>query len=442
MIHQIIEWVVMNVKTNQVFNGVIGAGILSTVVLSWKTVLNWIRNAIARYLTVSWRVTNEHETLYNNFVGWTKKANMYKSSRRQVVTENQDVTEHIPSSGFEISKKDNITVQADNDTYFFWYKCLPVVMRSSYKPRDNSEKFIKEIVLTFYFRGTNFLKNIQVEFSKHLVEVKDSKKLTVVRWFSPSTYVDNNTSYELKRSLDKVYLPKGIKEDLLMDLLAFKNMKAKYIEHGVAYKRAYLIAGNPGTGKTSLIKAIASYLDVPKLQIMDVGSLQGRFTEAYANCSTPAVIAIEDIDASNVDTKVRSNSENPLDNKSSLSLSSLLNSLDGLVTKNNAIVVMTTNHLDKLDPALVRPGRVDKIIHLDYLTYEEGIEMMEFYGWDKDKSVKLIDDTFEKKEGQYLVPAAIQELNFKLAFQNIYNETKANFVDNVPDAKIQSTQVQ
>ena len=65
--------------------------------------------------------------------------------------------------------------------------------------------------------------------------------------------------------------------------------------------------------------------------------------------------------------------------KDKLNLSGILNVLDGVVDAPNRLLVMTTNHPEKLDPALIRPGRVDKKFHLSYLVGEQAVRMAAHY---------------------------------------------------------------
>ncbi|GMP82430.1 hypothetical protein CsSME_00036735 [Camellia sinensis var. sinensis] len=147
--------------------------------------------------------------------------------------------------------------------------------------------------------------------------------------------------------------------ELIDDLDRFVKRRKFYKRVGKAWKRGYLLYGPPGTGKSSLIAAMANYL---KFHIYDLEltSLQSnselrRLLVATANRS---ILVIEDIDCSS-----------DFDNRQ-LTLSGLLNFIDGLWSScgDERIIVFTTNHKDRLDPALLRPGRMDMHIHMSYCT--------------------------------------------------------------------------
>ncbi|KAG8368214.1 hypothetical protein BUALT_Bualt15G0021900 [Buddleja alternifolia] len=174
-----------------------------------------------------------------------------------------------------------------------------------------------------------------------------------------------------------------IKNMIIDDLDMFLKRKEFYRKVGKAWKRGYLLYGPPGTGKSSLIAAIANYLnfDVYDLELTDLrcNSDLRRLLIATANRS---ILVVEDIDAS-IDLSERKKAEarppkgmypyqyNQGSQASfSVTLSGLLNFIDGLWSScgDERIIIFTTNHIEKLDQALLRPGRMDVHIHMSYCT--------------------------------------------------------------------------
>ena len=132
-----------------------------------------------------------------------------------------------------------------------------------------------------------------------------------------------------------------------------------YAARGVPWRRGYLFHGPPGTGKSSLIRALASELalDIASLDIGRSTLTDDDLREAMIGAPDKALIAIEDVDA--VFTR-RGHGEKP----AGVSFSGLLNAIDGYAAQEGRALVMTTNHRERLDPALIRPGRVDVHVEL------------------------------------------------------------------------------
>ncbi|EEF38172.1 ATP binding protein, putative [Ricinus communis] len=182
------------------------------------------------------------------------------------------------------------------------------------------------------------------------------------------------------------------KQELINDLITFTNGKEYYAKTGKAWKRGYLLYGPPGTGKSSMIAAIANFLsynvyDIELTAVADNTELRKLLTDI----SSKSVVVIEDIDCSLDLTGQRKKKDDnkkkdPLENleknndsnhqddgkKSKVTLSGLLNFIDGLWSASGGerIIIFTTNHKEKLDPALIRSGRMDHHIELSYCKIE------------------------------------------------------------------------
>ncbi|VVA27250.1 PREDICTED: AAA-ATPase [Prunus dulcis] len=167
-----------------------------------------------------------------------------------------------------------------------------------------------------------------------------------------------------------------LKKTVLEDLDRFVKRKEFYQSVGRAWKRGYLLYGPPGTGKSSLIAAMANYLkfDVYDLQLTHLKT-DMELRKVLLSTSNKSILVIEDIDCSQPGVQDRKNANGirkPELEGNQLTLSGLLNFIDGLWSScgEERIVVFTTNHKSKLDPALLRSGRMDLHIHMSYCTYE------------------------------------------------------------------------
>ncbi|KAJ6793453.1 AAA-ATPase-like [Iris pallida] len=180
-------------------------------------------------------------------------------------------------------------------------------------------------------------------------------------------------------TFETVAMDGGLKRELTEDLERFVGRKEYYKRVGKAWKRGYLLYGPPGTGKSSLVAAMANFLrfDVYDLELTEVRS-NSELRSLLTSTANRSILVVEDIDCSvelgagvgpREGSKSRE-SDSDSGNDKKVTLSGLLNSVDGLWSScgDERIIVFTTNHKDRLDPALLRPGRMDVHVHMGYCT--------------------------------------------------------------------------
>jgi mitochondrial chaperone BCS1 len=193
-----------------------------------------------------------------------------------------------------------------------------------------------------------------------------------------------------KRALSSVVLDPGIKERVIGDARDFLASRAWYARRGIPFRRGYLLYGAPGSGKTSLIHSLAGELnlDVYIISLSQSGMDDGRLAELIADLPEQCIALMEDIDAafhcglnrdSITSTSATDPSGKPIDSSqalnpnsnateqhsgSQITLSGLLNALDGVGAQEGRILFATTNKYSALDPALCRPGRMD--LHVEF----------------------------------------------------------------------------
>jgi mitochondrial chaperone BCS1 len=152
------------------------------------------------------------------------------------------------------------------------------------------------------------------------------------------------------------------------DINKFLESAQWYVDKGVPYRRGYLFYGPPGTGKTSFTEVIAGVMGMD-VCYLNLGSenLDDDSVNTALNTAPPrSIILLEDIDALFVGREaVTKNTQKQI------SFSGLLNALDGVRSQEGRIVFMTTNHPEKLDPALMRPGRADFHALINYGSYDQ-----------------------------------------------------------------------
>ncbi|XP_062232278.1 AAA-ATPase At3g50940-like [Phragmites australis] len=181
-------------------------------------------------------------------------------------------------------------------------------------------------------------------------------------------------------TFDTLAMDQKLKQSIIDDLNRFIKRKDYYKRIGKAWKRGYLLYGPPGTGKSSLIAAMANHLrfDIYDLELAEVRS-NSDLRRLLVGQSNRSILVVEDIDCT-IELKQReegeahdkSNSTQENKGEEKITLSGLLNFVDGLwsTSGEERIIVFTTNYKERLDPALLRPGRMDMHINMGYCTPE------------------------------------------------------------------------
>uniref|UniRef100_A0ACD5XW68 Uncharacterized protein n=1 Tax=Avena sativa TaxID=4498 RepID=A0ACD5XW68_AVESA len=228
------------------------------------------------------------------------------------------------------------------------------------------------------------------------------------------------------------------KESIKADLRDFADGSAFYERTGRAWKRGYLLYGPPGTGKSSMIAAMANFLgyDVYDLELTEVSS-NAELRKLLMKTTSKSIIVIEDIDCS-VDltnraalppapTKPRPSMDGTVDQDAagaasgrSITLSGLLNFTDGLWSccGSERIFVFTTNHIEKLDPALLRSGRMDMHVFMSYCSFPALKILLKNYlcfqgDADDDCGAEVMSGLEEWIDAAEITPADVSEVLIK-----------------------------
>ena len=223
---------------------------------------------------------------------------------------------------------------------------------------------------------------------------------------------DDITRSMKKRSMETVFIDENIKKDIMDSLDAFVSNREWYDDNFIPYHYGILLHGPAGTGKSTLIRAIIteyykkytkegytienpSYLSSPS-------DLLHLDESGYGGTWAPRIIIIEDIDATVLKKRIpEEEEEKELEDPSNAyttqqyrfhkrsmyypdltSLSEILNKMDGVANVENVIYIFTTNHIEQLDPALTRPGRIDKIVEIK-MPRREDYDAFIFYHFKK-----------------------------------------------------------
>jgi chaperone BCS1 len=182
-----------------------------------------------------------------------------------------------------------------------------------------------------------------------------------------------------KRGLASVFVDAQVKERLVSRFKWFLGAEEWHASRGIPWKLGVVLYGPPGTGKTSLIHALASDFD---FDIKYVKSLHG-LGQAFLSGGKNDLFVIEDIDTIAGGLNREGAEAAASDGTRASPLHEVLNAMDGMQTPDGLKFIVTTNHLRKLDPAIVRPGRIDDVIEIGPLSHDSARAMFRaFYGRD------------------------------------------------------------
>lgn len=269
-----------------------------------------------------------------------------------------------PRKGHRPSGSPKIRWSPATGRHLFFHDGIPLCLERRFGrgngedgSRDVDRRGAKE---TMCLTAIALRRDTLTDIAAEVVERYGRVETKTLRVFAPDGYGDWDLTHRVrKRPLSTVVTANGATEKLLADARRFLENEDFYLRCGLPWRRGYLLHGPPGTGKTSLIRAVASELD---LELAILHLTNGHLDDAglvalLGNAPENAALVLEDVDALFVGREGTGASAR-------ISFSGLLNAIDGPASQEGRMLFMTTNHPDRLDPALVRPGRVDMKLEL------------------------------------------------------------------------------
>ena len=405
---QSIDGVLMKASSDNILVSVAKAAAVSIIGGAIVSLFGTAKDQAVRKMTNSFRISrNESAYAYATIARWLI-ADGIVSVDRHFSMENfyddntGDITIAVPPDGSYFARYEGVRIRIDFST-----------VENEHGTISNSSRNPRITVIAFGDRKRIVISKIRSLLAHQLSS--DSLRI--------EEYNGHRFILKRKRPLSSIVINDKTKSDLLEHLTWWAGAEEEYATLGLPYKTGILLEGPPGTGKSSLAQAIASHLGFT-LVCVDALTLGGRLSDIKRN----TVVLIEDIDrdtsiTGEMKVTVKSSDLDDVDpdcipvsdrkrSSKAIGLAHVMNILDGAASPEGIVFLLSANNPELLDPALIRPGRIDLRLHLGYFDEMCAAEMGSIFGVDKATVLALGQDTWRE-------PAKLQ-----LALMRIRQERK------------------
>ncbi len=396
-------WIQENIINNQFLVAVLGGSVMYSI----SKVCGYIKKIFDVFCVVSFTVTSDDGSKFTALEYWMETRGIMKSkwkTRLQLVGKDRASTSIAPAQGRH---------------YFIFNKRLFWLIKTRIDSQTMKDMKYEYTICTLGCVNTyivNLIYEIMNVYKEDLL--RSNKRSSRISICTQSERDWNENPPIVGRSMDSIIIDPEVKKTIIDRLTFFLNNRKWYETRGIPYKFGILLHGVPGTGKSSLIKAIATTFPVklfyyPTMSIGDAAFIKSLADSRYyytvadsdeddknpfyvsqfdsnykmkvRDLRSP-IFVMEDVDTFSTTTRREGvsdvsgsskkrtgkttkknekapNSE-PMVDLLDVKLSTLLNVMDGLMTIDKTIFIMTTNKIDGLDPAIFRPGRIDLVVEL------------------------------------------------------------------------------
>ncbi|KAL0945440.1 hypothetical protein HGRIS_000930 [Hohenbuehelia grisea] len=350
---------------------------LGTIIETGRRLFKWLIERFQFRLSITARFS-EGDPAYDWIILFLTQENVWRRSR------DFDVNSKTSSRKFGIKIEGEKTDAEEEDgaeyvpvyeiPQLFSWKGYWVEIKREQSMMQQSSRGSQSgpmMYLTMYTLNMSALKALVDEAKRRYVETSRPNVIihsADIRYGMPFTW--NKVKSKTRRPLSSIILPEGVLNSLVDDLREFIDSEDWYIEAGIPYRRGYILYGPPGTGKSSTIYTLAGELglEIYTLSLAAPDIDDTILQNAAAQIPKHSILLIEDIDCAfpsreDEEEALKAAQANYLHQKpkrTQVTLSGLLNVLDGVESDEGKFFMATTNYIDRLDPALLRPGRIDR----------------------------------------------------------------------------------
>ena len=371
------EWMWQFLEKNQFASGGVLVGIIGGMVVVLRSLPGRIVRGLRRLVVVEVEILDTDEAFQWLSLWLAKHHRPMKGRNLQVLTARRQLcgSEEVPKPvamepGDDENKLPPIRLLPGIGRHLVWYARRPILVRHH---RDDGTASGGGGAIQMLFRPERFVLYGLVFYRRAIEGLLNAAReeampppgklrmfLAVYSHWRPLCEIDG-------RALNTVVLPADTANALVRDIENFRAREDWYMARGIPWRRGYLLAGPPGNGKTSLIRAVATYFNL-HLGIVNLASSEisdEGLLELFASAASNMAVVIEDVDCL-YDHRQRSK-----ETSNKVSFSGLLNAVDGLASSRGRLLFLTTNHPEKLDAALMRSGRIDMRLDLAQPTKEQ-----------------------------------------------------------------------
>ena len=358
----IYTYIIDQLNNNEIFSGIIGGSIFTFILYQLRSFPSRVYN-IFKMIFVSHLNLVSTDSRFNFFLEYFQKNEpILRRSRYSLIFSGYN--------GYTETGRDDNSYKLGIGYGLHFYKIKGRLVSLNYFIDEKQSMHPVERI------EVRFLSRKPQELIKYIFDkVKETSRNDEIDVYVNERNFWRQTKGVLKRSEESIFINDGIKNDVFMKIDKFLSNRKFCLDKGIQWKKSFLFDGPTGTGKSSLCMAIASKYDMP-VYFLSLGAVKGDYDlqGLFSTIPKESIVLIEDVDCA----KREDFNENKSKEDKTITTSCLLNCLDGIMTPTGRLLLMTTNHYDKLDSALVRAGRVDHRYTIDKMDMKTASRMFHY----------------------------------------------------------------